>query len=151
MSATSNPITPTDFADALTSLPLGSLYAKGAEIQNSISHLQRSNYELQTYINETPGGDKDCEDAVKENEVVIERMNERIELLKVEVEGRGHSWVGGEEEGEEAGNNNTTSEMNGTREANDTQGGTENAAAEEPRTETQNDASAESEDRGVYL
>lgn len=32
-------------------------------------------------------------DAIKENEVVIQRMLVRIELLKQEVEGRGSSWL----------------------------------------------------------
>ncbi|KLJ08536.1 hypothetical protein EMPG_16030 [Blastomyces silverae] len=94
MSATSAPITPQAFAEALKSLPLSSLYAKGSELRNSIAHLQRSNDELAQYI---AGGspdsrDKDCEDAIKENEAVIVRMRERIDLLKVEVEARGRRW-----------------------------------------------------------
>ena len=32
-------------------------------------------------------------DAIRENEVVIERMQERIRLLRAEVEGRGGSWM----------------------------------------------------------
>ncbi|EEQ86867.1 hypothetical protein RJZ56_002476 [Blastomyces dermatitidis] len=94
MSAASTPITPQAFAEALKSLPLSSLYAKGSELRNSIAHLQRSNDELARYIaEESPDGhDKDCEDAIKENEVVIVRMQERIDLLKVEVERRGKRW-----------------------------------------------------------
>lgn len=37
--------------------------------------------------------DQDCIDAIKENEIVIRRMEERISLLKAEVEGRGLSWT----------------------------------------------------------
>ncbi|PGG96264.1 hypothetical protein GX51_07900 [Blastomyces parvus] len=94
MSATSTPITSQAFAEALKSLPLSSLYAKGSELRNSVAHLQRSNDELARYIaEESPNGhDKDCEDAIKENEVVIFRMQERIDLLRVEVEGRGRRW-----------------------------------------------------------
>ncbi|OJD22226.1 hypothetical protein ACJ73_06425 [Blastomyces percursus] len=94
MSAASTPITPQAFAEALKSLPLSSLYAKGSELRNSIAHLQRSNDQLARYIaEESPDGrDKDCEDAIKENEVVIVRMQERIDLLKVEVERRGKRW-----------------------------------------------------------
>ncbi|KKZ65751.1 hypothetical protein EMCG_08457 [[Emmonsia] crescens] len=94
MSATATPITPQAFAEALKSLPLSSLYAKASELRNSIAHLQRSNDELARYIAEdSPDGrDKDCEDAIRENEVVIVRMQGRIELLKVEVEGRGQRW-----------------------------------------------------------
>ncbi|KAH0159720.1 hypothetical protein KCU67_g6994, partial [Aureobasidium melanogenum] len=37
-------------------------------------------------------GDQDCKDAMYENLVVISRMNERIELLRAEVEKRGMRW-----------------------------------------------------------
>ncbi|OJD13101.1 hypothetical protein AJ78_06406 [Emergomyces pasteurianus Ep9510] len=94
MSATATPITPQAFAEALKSLTLPSLYAKASELRNSIAHLQRSNDELSRYIAEDApdGRDKDCEEAIQENEVVMLRMQERIELLKVEVEGRGQRW-----------------------------------------------------------
>ncbi|ODH13512.1 hypothetical protein ACO22_07183 [Paracoccidioides brasiliensis] len=94
MSSTSLPITPQAFAEALKSLPLSFLYAKGSELRNSIAHLQRSNDELARYMaEEAPDGrDKDCEDAIRENEEVVVHMRERIELLKVEVEGRGQMW-----------------------------------------------------------
>ncbi|OAX81414.1 hypothetical protein ACJ72_04242 [Emergomyces africanus] len=94
MSATATPITPQAFAEALKSLPLSSLYAKASELRNSIAHLQRSNDELARYMaEETPDGrDKDCEEAIQENEVVMLRMQERIELVKAEVEGRGQRW-----------------------------------------------------------
>ncbi|KAL1840653.1 hypothetical protein VTJ49DRAFT_261 [Mycothermus thermophilus] len=36
--------------------------------------------------------DQDCIDAIRENEEVIERMQERIRLLRVEVESRGVGW-----------------------------------------------------------
>jgi len=48
---------------------------------NSKAHLQRSNEELQLYLNENPG-DKDCMDALAENETVLERINERLEILE---------------------------------------------------------------------
>lgn len=38
-------------------------------------------------------GDKDCLDAISENEEVIKRMEERIELVREEVERRGARWV----------------------------------------------------------
>jgi len=37
-------------------------------------------------------GDKDCLEAIRENEVVIERQQERVRLLKAEVERRGQRW-----------------------------------------------------------
>ncbi|KAK3310413.1 uncharacterized protein B0T15DRAFT_37118 [Chaetomium strumarium] len=37
--------------------------------------------------------DQDCIDAIRENEEVIERMQERIRLVRAEVESRGLSWA----------------------------------------------------------
>jgi hypothetical protein len=89
MSSDALPITPARFAEALTSLPLGNLHLKAAELRNSISHLQSSNIQLKPYADE---GDRDCADAIAENVEVIQRMEERIELVKQEVEGRGFKW-----------------------------------------------------------
>ena len=89
--AESGAITPSQFAHALTSLPLSSLALKAAEIRNSIAHLDYSNEQLLPFTQSEPP-DADCVDAIKENEVVISRMLERIKLLKTEVEGRGVRW-----------------------------------------------------------
>lgn len=94
MSATATPIPPARFAAALRDLPLSSLHAKAAELRNSIAHLLSSNEELKPFAE---AGDKDCAEAIMENEEVIRRMEERISLLRIEVEGRGMKWV--EEEG----------------------------------------------------
>ena len=101
MSATATPIPPARFAAALRDLPLSSLHAKAAELRNSIAHLLSSNEELKPFA---AAGDKDCAEAITENEEVIRRMEERISLLKIEVEGRGMKWVeeGGEKETEGA-------------------------------------------------
>jgi hypothetical protein len=93
MSAHSLPISGAAFAEALVALPPSSLYAKLLELRNSIAHLQRSNDELKGYADASPDGDKDCEEAIEENKVVITRMEERIELVKVEMEKRGQKWV----------------------------------------------------------
>ncbi|MCJ1292828.1 hypothetical protein MMC34_004381 [Xylographa carneopallida] len=104
MSSNAPPITPARFAAALPDLPLSSLHAKAAEIRNSISHLEASNDQLRCFADE---GDADCADAIRENEEVVERMKDRIGLLKAEVEGRGFLWdngptdVNGKEPGEE--------------------------------------------------
>ncbi|GME25522.1 hypothetical protein GTA08_BOTSDO03228 [Neofusicoccum parvum] len=91
MSAESNPISPAAFADAIKELTLPSLHAKAAELRNSIYHLRRSNVQLQPFADE---GDRDCAEAIKENEEVMVRMEDRIELLKLEVEvNRGMPWV----------------------------------------------------------
>ena len=101
MSATATPIPPARFAAALRDLPLSSLHAKAAELRNSIAHLLSSNEELKPFAE---AGDKDCVEAITENEEVIRRMEERISLLRIEVEGRGMKWVeeGGERETEGA-------------------------------------------------
>jgi len=43
-------------------------------------------------------GDQDCKDAMYENLVVIGRMNERIGMLRAEVERRGMRWADAEVE-----------------------------------------------------
>ena len=109
MSSSQTPISPARFAEAIRDLPLSTLSLKVFELRNSIAHLDYSNEELKPFAAGTAGGgggepDQDCVDAIRENEVVIKRMLERIELLKVEVETRGASWeeLGGErKEGEE--------------------------------------------------
>ena len=108
---------------------------KVAEIQNSIAHLARSNKELEEYYSlaststtavdgqrppEDEEQDADCVLAVQENEAVIRRMRERIELVKEEVCRRGQKWQdsGGLEEGQagvrgDISTNNTSTSMNG--------------------------------------
>lgn len=100
MSAESQPITPARFAAALPDLSVESLHAKGAEIRNSIAHLKSSNEQLREFAME---GDKDCYEAMIENEEVIERMEHRIEMLKAEVEARGLRWIEEHEKPQENG------------------------------------------------
>lgn len=90
MSADSQPITPARFAAALKDLSVESLHSKAAEIRNSMAHLKSSNEQLREFAME---GDKDCYEAMIENEEVIERMEHRVEMLKAEVEGRGLRWI----------------------------------------------------------
>ena len=93
MSSSSQPIPPHRFAAAIKELPLSNLHSKAAEIRNSISHLEASNQQLKSYADD---GDRDCAEAIQENVLVIQRMEERIRLLRNEVEGRGFRW--GEDE-----------------------------------------------------
>lgn len=94
------PITPARFAAALKDLSAASLHLKVLEIRNSLAHLAHSNAQLRPFAEGTvaaPGGapgepDADCADAIRENEAVIERMRDRIELVRAEVEERGLSW-----------------------------------------------------------
>lgn len=95
MSSGSQPISPVAFALAIHDLPIGSLHGKAAEIRNSINHLQSSNMQLQTFARD---GDADCAEAIRENKLVMQRMEERITILKEEVMRRGLMWP--DEEGE---------------------------------------------------
>jgi hypothetical protein len=105
MSELSNPISLERFALALRSLPISTLALKVAELRNSIAHLDYSNEQLKPFAYPSPpsseqqtseraaAGDPDCIDAIRENLVVIDRMNERIKLVKTEVENRGYNWA----------------------------------------------------------
>ena len=90
MSSSSLPIPPHRFAEAIAELPLPNLYTKAAELQNSISHLSSSNQQLHEYAED---GDAECAQAIEENGQTIRRMEERLALLKGEVESRGSRWV----------------------------------------------------------
>ncbi|KAK4181675.1 hypothetical protein QBC36DRAFT_373899 [Triangularia setosa] len=91
MSSTTPPITPQAFATALTTLSLPSLHLKVLELRNSIAHLDYSNEQLQPFASTSPPDDV-CVEAIQENNIVIERMQERIKLVRDEVESRGFSW-----------------------------------------------------------
>ncbi|KAJ6781372.1 hypothetical protein PWT90_11081 [Aphanocladium album] len=103
-SADTTPISPARFAAALKDLSVPMLHLKVLEIRNSIAHLQYSNDQLKPFADgtasatdseTTAGGepDQDCVEAIRENEQVMERMAERIALIKREVEEeRGVSW-----------------------------------------------------------
>jgi hypothetical protein len=88
MSSDAAPISRTRFAAALKDLTISSLHSKVLEIRNQIAHLDYSNEQLREFAN-----DEDCVEAIKENEVVIARMEERVGLLRKEVEERGVSWT----------------------------------------------------------
>ncbi|EFQ29389.1 hypothetical protein CGRA01v4_05149 [Colletotrichum graminicola] len=102
-SADTSPISPARFAEALRELSLPMLHLKALEIRNSILHLRYSNAQLKPYAEgaattldaaDASAGrpDPDCVEAIRENDVVIARMDERLQIIRDEVEGRGHSW-----------------------------------------------------------
>ncbi len=128
MSSTTLPITAAAFAAALPALPLSSLHAKAAELRNSIGHLRSSNAQLEPFA---AAGDADCAEAIAENELVLRRMRERIELLRREVEGRGMRWVEDEDgEGEEE-REGEDGKMDGVGEGADGAGGVNGVRNEE--------------------
>ncbi|KAL2891325.1 hypothetical protein HOO65_010683 [Ceratocystis lukuohia] len=91
MTADTTPITPERFAAAITELNQSTLYLKVLEIRNSIAHLVSSNAQLEEFAT-GPDADPVCIEAIRENEEVISRMNDRIALIAVEIENRGTSW-----------------------------------------------------------
>lgn len=101
MSADTTPISPARFASAIKDLSLGMLHLKVLEIRNSIAHLQYSNDQLKPFADGESAAlgessavpDQDCIDAIKENEVVIDHMAERLAIIRAEVEDRGVSWT----------------------------------------------------------
>ncbi|KAJ4341902.1 hypothetical protein N0V87_001567 [Didymella glomerata] len=91
MSAESTPISAARFAAALNDLPISSLYAKHTELTNSITHLESSNKQLEDFAREND--DRDCYEALLENRQVMKSFNERMELIRKEVEAvRGLPW-----------------------------------------------------------
>ncbi|KAI9857442.1 MAG: hypothetical protein M1824_004850 [Vezdaea acicularis] len=100
MSSDARPISPSQFALALKDLPVDVLHAKTAELLNSVVHLSYSNQELVPFAD---NGDVDCKEAIRENEIVIKRFEERILLLRKEVENRGLRWSEAETEENQVG------------------------------------------------
>ena len=124
MSTESRVISAADFSRAIEDLPAENLYTKHSEIANSVAHLERSNKQLQEYSDSIrtdtsldagvrEEGDEDCLEAVRENEVVIQRQRERMGLLKAEVERRGGRW----HEADTDGKRNGTANGSGERQA----------------------------------
>ncbi|KAF1930783.1 uncharacterized protein M421DRAFT_3076 [Didymella exigua CBS 183.55] len=148
MSAESTPITAARFATALNDLPISSLYAKHAELTNNITHLEASNKQLEDFAREND--DRDCYEALLENRQVMRNFNERMNLIRKEVEEvRGLPWRP-QHEGEvrkeegDVGLNGTTPTQNRTNT-------TANAPqAAEERTNGSSAQTAEDEE-GVYL
>ncbi|KAF4345575.1 hypothetical protein FBEOM_426 [Fusarium beomiforme] len=126
-SADTRPIAPARFASALKDLSVGMLHLKVLEIRNSIAHLQYSNDQLKPFAEgtestptgENSGPDQDCIDAIRENEEVIDRMAERIALIRAEVEERGLNWTEFQNRDETASKNDEdAAAVNGDAQAN---------------------------------
>ncbi|KAM0424724.1 hypothetical protein ACHAPT_010034 [Fusarium lateritium] len=155
-SADTRPIAPERFAAALKDLSVGMLHLKVLEIRNSIAHLQYSNDQLKpfaegtaTALSDSPTADaasepdQDCVDAIKENEVVIDRMAERIALIRAEVEERGMSWTEFQSRDEVAssgeGDKTASVEVNGDTQPSETAATTTPAPSAESRHDAWND------------
>ncbi|KAH7130710.1 hypothetical protein B0J11DRAFT_259584 [Dendryphion nanum] len=129
MSSEATPISASRFASALKDLSISSLHGKVSELRNSIAHLEASNTQLEEFVRQD--NDKDCYEALLENKDVIKRMQERIELVRIEiVENRGMPFE--PEEGKklvQTGANGTTA-SNGESRENGTAGTSRNREEE---------------------
>ncbi|GAM87704.1 hypothetical protein ANO11243_057310 [Dothideomycetidae sp. 11243] len=142
------PIDPTAFARALESLPTETLHLKAAEIQNSIAHLKTSNAEMLPFADE---GDADCREAMFENLVVIGRMNERIQILRDEVERRGLRWADAEVEDAERKINGHVLEEGDVQVVSRAEGQSGRLTDEELRRRLEEQLAGEEEEEGVHL
>lgn len=159
-SADTRPIAPERFAAALKDLSVGMLHLKVLEIRNSIAHLEYSNDQLKPFAegtatalsdSTTPAAtasepDQDCIDAIKENEAVIDRMAERIALVRAEVEERGISWAEFQSRDEvasrgevDAGDKASSVEVNGDTQPSETTAAAATSAPAESRHEAWSD------------
>ena len=141
MSSEAQPITASRFSAALKDLSISSLHAKVAELRNSIAHLEVSNFQLEEFVRQE--NDKDCYEALTENKEVIKRMEERIELVRIEiVENRGMPFEPKEAKKDvpETGTIAIT-----------TQNGDVRADADGPRQNGTSEGSQSREEEGVFL
>ncbi|KAK9455971.1 hypothetical protein V1511DRAFT_496187 [Dipodascopsis uninucleata] len=81
------------FFNALTALPLESLHAEKARIENSIQHLVRSNKEIEEYILSLKEEEEKEERlglkcVIKENEDVVTDQKQRIAMIDAEIKRR---------------------------------------------------------------
>ncbi|KAF4549419.1 Hypothetical protein D9617_21g096400 [Elsinoe fawcettii] len=150
MSSDALPIEPLQFARALESLPIETLHQRAAEILNSIGHLKSSNEQMMPFADE---GDQDCKEAMFENLVVIGRMNERIKILREEVEKRGLRWIDAEVEEREKVNGHAAEE--GQREAQEeghrAERGTSGRLTDDELRRRLEEQMAQDEEEGVHL
>ena len=152
MSVANFPIHSAVFAEAIQELPLSAVYGKVAELRNSVSHLHRSNAEIRLFISESSGQNdhepekKELERYISENEDVIKSMNERISLLKVEVENRGQVWIETEQS-----NTQIAERQDLSTEAETAVPATNGTRGETSARQTDNSNAGHQEDEGVYL
>ncbi|KAK9381490.1 uncharacterized protein V2V93DRAFT_380149 [Kockiozyma suomiensis] len=77
------------FAAAIAQLPIESLHAERARLENSIEHLVKSNTEIHKYIEaeetETKEEKIEMAEVITENEEVITKQKLQIEMVKSEI------------------------------------------------------------------
>jgi hypothetical protein len=98
------------YRNVVRHLSTPSLYAEVLKLDNSIKHLKRSNKELQLH-GESEDDGQWALDVVKENEDVIAKQEEQIEIVKAEIIGRAQTEH--EEMVVESGNDKVEGNLNG--------------------------------------
>lgn len=78
------PITLDQFSQAIKELPVDALTSERQRLQNSVSHLERSNGELEKAAQSSEDEEEKgiYKDAVDENKQVIQQQYERIQVIK---------------------------------------------------------------------
>jgi len=77
------------YNSSLRQLSTTSLYGEILKLENSIKHLRRSNEELRLHGSNDEGDTSWIQPIIAENELVIIKQNEQVELVKHEISGRG--------------------------------------------------------------
>jgi hypothetical protein len=144
------------FLEAITDLELEQLHVESSRLQNSIFHLERSNIALEEFRD-----DEDCRQAIQENVETIARQNERVQMIKNEVERRGFLMPCGERKEDEEGGMDTEEGARAAsgesvpthREASTAQpaASVNGHAAGDINGTSQNEGESDREEEGVYL
>jgi hypothetical protein len=77
------------YKSSLRQLSTPSLYGEMLKLENSIKHLRRSNGELRIHGSNDEGDTSWIQPVIAENELVIMKQNEQVELVKQEISDRG--------------------------------------------------------------
>jgi len=80
---------PATYTSTLRQLSVPSLYQEVDRLENSIKHLRRSNAELEQHELETEEDTSWVQPTIAENDQVIAKQTRQIELVKLELSGRG--------------------------------------------------------------
>jgi hypothetical protein len=77
------------YKSSLRQLSTPSLCGEILKLENSIKHLRRSNDELRVHESNDEGDTSWIQPVIAENELVIMKQNEQVELVKHEISNRG--------------------------------------------------------------
>jgi hypothetical protein len=127
-------------------LPYSSLISKQAEIENALKHLGESNTYIEDAIKTEGDDDGELKLALQENGAVVERMKQRLELVKFDIERRKQDGSCMAEADEAMGLGPGIVRLNGNTVSENTTSGRSNG-----HTNTQNEDDTEENEQGVHL